>query len=97
MSSTSPGQYLTSSDLNMLQSVLIKTGYWCAVRVKPRECDVATKLIIKLFQRGIVEPEALSNALVRYMGARVPEMKPYSLPVHRFAIQGITPQVPTLH
>lgn len=97
MSSTSPNLYLTSTDLNMLQSVLVKTGYWCELRLKPRECDVATKLIIKLFQRGIVEPEALSDALVRYMGARIPDLKPYSLPVHRLAIQGITPELPTLH
>ncbi|WP_071831187.1 hypothetical protein [Pararhizobium antarcticum] len=91
MSSTSPYHYLTSRDLNMLQGVLIATGYWCASRQKPRECNVATKLIIKLFQRGIVEPKALSIALVRYMGASVPETAPYALPVHRFAIQGIRP------
>ncbi|WEZ83911.1 hypothetical protein P6U16_03930 [Rhizobium sp. 32-5/1] len=97
MSSTSPDLYLTSTDLNLLQSVLIKTGYWCDLSPKPRECDVATKLIIRLFQRGIVEPGALSEALVRYMGARIPDLKPYVLPSHRFAIQGVTPELPTLH
>ncbi len=97
MSSTSPEQYLTSDDLNMLQSVLIKAGYWCNIHPRPREFDVATKLIIKLFQRGVVEPKPLLEALVRYMGDRVPEMKPYALPTHRFAIQGMNSRMPTLH
>ncbi len=96
MSSTSPHQYLTSNDMKMLQIILVATGYWCETLPRPRECSVATKLIIRLYQRGITEPGALADALVRYMGARVPEIKPYALPVHRLAIQGISSTMTTL-
>src|SRR6218665_2019961 len=67
MSSKTKQQYLTSENLNMLKSVLIKSGYWCDMRPMPRDFDVAAKLIIQLFQRGCTEAGSLEDQLIQCM------------------------------
>ncbi|ULR42939.1 hypothetical protein MHI61_16950 [Rhizobium sp. K102] len=90
MSSTSKKPYLTSSDLDMLQSVLDNAGYGARIATDDgKGCNVAAVLLIKLFQEGVTSPAMLSQALEHYFGKLKAPPKPVTPVYDRYAIQGL--------
>ncbi|AJC78548.1 hypothetical protein EFR00_22860 [Rhizobium sophoriradicis] len=90
MSSTSKKPYLTSSDLDMLQSVLDNAGYEARIAIDDgKGCNVAAVLLIKLFQEGVTSPAKLSQALEHYFGKLKTPPKPVTPVYDRYAIQGL--------
>ncbi|WP_064830770.1 hypothetical protein [Rhizobium phaseoli] len=90
MSSTSKKPYLTSSDLDMLQSVLDNAAYAARIEVDDgKGCNVAAMLLIKLFQEGVTSPAMLSLALEHHFGKLKAPPKPVTPVYDRYAIQGL--------
>ncbi|PDT15254.1 hypothetical protein CO670_18830 [Rhizobium sp. J15] len=90
MSSTSEKPYLTSSDLDMLQSVLDDAGYQAKIVIDDgANFNVAATLLIKLFQEGVTSPEMLSLALEHHFGKLKKPPKPITPVYDRYAIQGL--------
>ncbi|MBX4950801.1 hypothetical protein HJA95_14700 [Rhizobium binae] len=90
MSSTSKKPYLTSSDLDMLQSVLDNAGYEARIVVVDGKCcNVAAMLLIKLFEEGVTSPAMLSLALEHHFGKLKTVPKPVTPVYDRYAIQGL--------
>ncbi|MFS8147444.1 hypothetical protein QD408_19320 [Rhizobium sp. BR 249] len=90
MSSTSEKPYLTSSDLDMLQSVLDDAGYQAKILIDDEKCpNVAAMLLVKLFQEGVRSPAMLSLALEHHFGKLKTPPKAVTPVYDRYAIQGL--------
>jgi hypothetical protein len=91
MSSTPSRIYLTSSDLDMLQTVLTDAGLLAGKTNRHRAlADAAGKLIIRLFQEGKTSSSELSAELDRQIGKIRFSIYHDAVPLlHRYAIQGL--------
>jgi hypothetical protein len=80
---------LKSKDLLMLQGVLDAAGYGPASSVSnPKSYNVAAKLLVGLFHRGMTSEEDLTMELERHFGSIMSPISPPSFERTRASIQG---------
>jgi hypothetical protein len=90
MSSELPTQNLTDDNMNMLHGVLSDAGYTEDILLpQPRRFNVATQLMIRLFQEGMTDPADLTVQLDQHFGTAKKEAAGYAGQLPRYAIQGL--------
>ncbi len=94
--SSSPLDHLPPVDLQFLQKILTDAEYTSKIsNIEPR--DVAAKLLVKLFQEGVRDPDVLSSELRKHFGYLPIRTHPHeTFEKNRKVMQGITTtRVPT--
>jgi hypothetical protein len=89
MSSAKVSGPISSHDLNMLQSLLLDTGFEIEGPADgKRPFNKATRKIIDLFQGGMTDPSKLKREMLFLFGIQKRE-QPSRKPLPRYAIQGL--------
>ncbi|QFY61135.1 hypothetical protein FZ934_12375 [Rhizobium grahamii] len=83
---------IDGKSIEMLHGVLAACGYTSQISSRTLQDTPATKLIIKLFRRGVHDHDQLANALHRNFGTSPRGKLLHFTGMNRLAIQGITPQ-----
>ncbi|MDI7865043.1 hypothetical protein MRS76_24305 [Rhizobiaceae bacterium n13] len=90
MSSISSNVSFSSSELEMITSVLDRSGYGSDMLVQdPHLFNAAAFLVRKMFTAGVTSPHELSRQLDRQFGKASQNVQLYSSTHARFAIQGL--------